>query len=195
MSQRGVLADYIPFDALVNTVNTVGVMGKGVALQFRQAFPENYEYYRNACLRSQVQPGKMLIYSRNRLDNPRFIINFPTKRHWKGKSKLNDIDAGLAALVRDIRDLGIQSIAIPPLGCGNGGLDWAIVRPRIIKALEAVPEVHVLLYEPRGAPVPDQMRVATKRPNMTPSRAALVSLMVNYGIPGYCLSLLEQSET
>src|ERR1700730_2661345 len=149
-------------EALVNTVNTVGVMGKGVALQFRQAFPANYEFYRHACERKEVQPGRMLVYSTNRFENPRYIINFPTKRHWKGKSKLQDIDTGLAALLQDIRRLGIHSVAIPPLGCGNGGLDWGVVRPRIVKALEALTDVRVLLYQPRGAPSPDEMPVATK---------------------------------
>ena len=178
-------------EALVNTVNTVGVMGKGIALQFRQAFPDNYEFYRQACKRHEVQPGRMLVYSTNRFENPHYIVNFPTKRHWKGRSTIQDIDTGLVALVNDIRRLGIRSIAIPPLGCGNGGLDWHIVRPRIVKALEAVPEVRVLLYQSSGAPSPDEMRVATKRPNMTPSRAALVALMESYGIPGYRLTLLE----
>lgn len=178
-------------EALVNTVNSVGVMGKGVALQFRQAFPQNYEFYRRAATHGEVKPGKMLVFSTDRLQNPRFIINFPTKRHWKGKSKLEDIAAGLKALVKDIRSLGITSVAIPPLGCGNGGLEWNIVRPMIVEAMEQIPNVRVLLYEPLGAPAPDQMRVATKRPRMTPSRAALIQLMVNYGIPGYRLSLLE----
>jgi len=178
-------------EALVNTVNTVGVMGKGIALQFRQAFPRNYEVYRRACERSEVQPGKMLVVSTDRLDNPRYVVNFPTKRHWKGKSRIEDIESGLEALVAEIRRLNIRSIAIPPLGCGNGGLDWEVVRPMILRAVAAVPEVQVLLYQPRGAPVPEEMPVATARPSMTPSRAALLSLMVDYGIPGYRLTLLE----
>lgn len=178
-------------EALVNTVNTVGVMGKGIALQFRQAFPQNYEVYRRACERSEVQPGKMLVVSTDRLDNPRYVVNFPTKRHWKGKSRIEDIESGLEALVAEIRRLNIGSIAIPPLGCGNGGLDWEVVRPMILHAVAAVPEVQVLLYPPRGAPVLEEMPVATARPSMTPSRAALLSLMVDYGIPGYRLTLLE----
>lgn len=178
-------------EALVNTVNTVGVMGKGIALQFRQAFPRNYEVYRRACEKGEVQPGRMLIVSTDRLENPRFIVNFPTKRHWKGKSRIDDIKEGLNALVHDVRRLGIQSIAIPPLGCGNGGLEWIVVKPIIEQAMAALPGVRVLVYEPRGAPIADGMPVATARPRMTPSRAALIGLMVNYGIPGYRLTLLE----
>lgn len=118
-----------PVEALVNTVNTVGVMGKGIALQFRQAFPENFKVYAAACKRDEVVPGKMLVVPTQRLDNPKFVINFPTKRHWKGKSRMEDVEAGLRDLVDVIRREKIQSIAVPPLGCGNGGLDWRVVRP------------------------------------------------------------------
>ncbi len=180
-----------PVDALVNTVNTVGVMGKGIALQFRQAFPRNYELYLAACKRNQVVPGKMFVVSTGRLQNPKFIINFPTKRHWKGKAKLGDIDAGLTDLVEVIRRENIQSIAIPPLGCGNGGLDWDEVRPRIEGALAELPEVVVLLFTPSGAPNADAMPVSTKKPSMTDTRAALIAMMLNYGVIGYRLTLLE----
>ena len=143
-------------EALVNAVNTVGIMGKGIALQFRLAFPRNYELYQAACKRGDVVPGKMFVVPTNRLDNPKYIINFPTKRHWKDKSRIEDIDAGLVDLVRTIRDENIQSIAIPPLGCGNGGLDWSDVRPRILKALAEVPDVLISLYESGGASQVDQ---------------------------------------
>lgn len=178
-------------EALVNTVNTVGVAGKGIALQFRQAFPENYEAYRKACQRGEVEPGMMFVYRTGKWTCPRFIINFPTKRHWKGKSKLADVEAGLADLIRVVREERIQSIAVPPLGCGNGGLDWEVVRPLIEAAFEPLPEVRVMLYAPEGAPDPDRMRVATKRPNMTPGRAAILGLLENYSIPGYRLTMLE----
>lgn len=178
-------------EALVNTVNTVGIMGKGIALQFRQAHPENYEAYRKACERGEVEPGRMLVFHTGQLGNPRHIINFPTKRHWKGKSKLADIEAGLAALVKLVRDERIRSIALPPLGCGNGGLDWDDVRPRIIKAFAALPETKVLVYAPAGAPAAEQMPVATKTPNMTAGRAALIGLLSDYAVPGYRLTLLE----
>ncbi|MDZ4721202.1 MAG: macro domain-containing protein, partial [Roseiflexaceae bacterium] len=178
-------------EALVNTVNTVGVMGKGIALQFRQAFPENYAAYQAACRRKEVQPGRMLVVPTNQLVGPRLIINFPTKRHWKGKSRIEDIDAGLIDLVRVVHEHAIQSIAIPPLGCGNGGLDWQDVRPRIEAAFAALPDVRVLLYEPDGAPDADTMPVGTRPPKMTPARAALIGLMARYAEPGYRLSMLE----
>lgn len=180
-----------PVEALVNTVNTVGVMGKGIALQFRQAFPENFRVYETACKRHEVVPGKMLVVPTHRLENPKFIINFPTKRHWKGKSRLEDIDAGLSDLVRVIREEKIQSIAVPPLGCGNGGLEWSTVLPKIEKALAQVPEVQVFIYAPEGAPAVEDMRVATQKPRMNDNRAALVAMMMNYGEIGYRLTLLE----
>ena len=178
-------------EALVNTVNTVGVMGKGIALQFRQAFPENYTIYRSACDRGEVQPGRMLIVPTGQADNPHYIINFPTKRHWKGKSQMEDIEAGLPALIAAVQEYGVGSIAVPPLGCGNGGLDWNEVRPRIVTAFVALPDVHVLLYAPAGAPDADEMRVRTRRPRMTPGRAAIIALMKLYAMPGYRLTLLE----
>src|SRR5882724_9671850 len=134
-------------DALVNSVNCVGIMGRGIALQFRKTFPENFKAYRAACERKEVRPGKMLVYETGVLQ-PRFIINFPTKRHWRGKSRIEDIDAGLHALVKEIRDRRIRSVALPPLGCGLGGLDWNVVRPKIIRAFEELPKVRVLLFEP-----------------------------------------------
>lgn len=178
-------------EALVNTVNTVGVMGKGIALQFKKAFPENFEPYAKACAADQMQPGKMLTVDLNRLSNPRFIINFPTKRDWKHKSRLKDIEAGLPALIEELRRLKITSIAVPPLGCGNGGLDWRDVRPLIEAAFAEVPEVRVLLYAPSGSPKAAAMPINTKRPNMSPGRAAVVAVMSRYAIVGYSLTLLE----
>ena len=116
-------------EALVNTVNTVGAMGKGIALQFKQAYPANFEAYRKAVARGDVQPGRMFVFETGLLTNPRIIVNFPTKRHWRGGSRIEDIDAGLQDLAHVIVTRGIRSIAIPPLGCGNGGLDWGEVRP------------------------------------------------------------------
>jgi O-acetyl-ADP-ribose deacetylase (regulator of RNase III) len=178
-------------NALVNTVNTVGVMGKGIALQFKQAFPRNYELYQRACERGEVVPGKMFVVPTNRLSNPKFIVNFPTKRHWKGKSRMEDITAGLVDLVRVIRRENIHSIAIPPLGCGNGGLDWDEVRPKIVSALSVLPDVNVLVFTPEGAPAVEDMPVATAPPRMNQNRAALITMMLDYGIPGYRLTLLE----
>jgi O-acetyl-ADP-ribose deacetylase (regulator of RNase III) len=167
-------------DALVNTVNCVGIMGRGIALQFRKAFPENFNAYEAACKRGEVRPGNMLVYETGLLAGPRFIFNFPTKRHWKGKSSLKDIDAGLSALVRVVRDRGIRSLAVPPLGCGLGGLDWNVVRPRIIHAFRELPGVRVLLFEPVGAPIAEKMAKERRVPRMTPGRAVLIELMVRY---------------
>ncbi len=167
-------------EALVNTVNCVGVMGRGIALQFKKTFPENFKAYEAACKAQQVHPGKMFLYDLSRLYNPRFIINFPTKRHWKNKSRIEDIEAGLIDLIAVIQDHKIQTIAIPPLGCGLGGLSWGDVKPRILEALQAVPEVNVLLFEPAGAPQPAVMAKHPKVPNMTVGRAALLGLMRRY---------------
>ena len=178
-------------EALVNTVNTVGVMGKGIALQFRETFPENYKFYQKACKQDEVQIGKMLVYDNGQWATPRYIINFPTKRHWRERSKIEDVEAGLFDLQNVIRDYGIKSIAVPPLGCGSGGLDWNVVRPLIVDSLSQFGDVKILIYEPVGAPKAEQIRVATERPNMTAGRAALIYLMDRYAMPGYRFSLLE----
>lgn len=138
-------------EALVNPVNCVGVMGRGLALQFRKAFPENYKAYRAACEREELRPGMMLVHDLGRLTNPRFVINFPTKRHWRDNSRIEDIAAGLIPLVEEVRARNIGSIAIPPLGCGLGGLEWSEVRPRIQTAFQGRPQVRVLLFDPTGA--------------------------------------------
>lgn len=178
-------------EAIINTVNCVGVMGKGIALQFKQAFPENFTVYAKACKAEKVQPGRMFVYEREDLVNPRFIINFPTKTHWKTKSRIEHIEQGLVDLVRVIREREIKSIAIPPLGCGNGGLPWARVQPLIEQAMSQVPEVEAYVYAPQTAPAADAMPVATKPPAMTRSRALFIKLIEQYSLPGYRLSLLE----
>jgi len=139
-----------PALALVNPVNTVGVMGKGLALQFRNAFPENYTAYCAACARGEVQPGKMFVYTHEVDTDFYWVVNFPTKRHWRDKSEMGDIESGLAALVEFVRQNSVPSIAIPGLGCGLGGLSWFDVRPRIEAAFQAVPTTRVFLYEPAG---------------------------------------------
>ena len=167
-------------EALVNTVNCVGVMGRGIALQFRKAFPENFNAYKVVCDRGELQPGRMMVSDLGRLTHPRYVVNFPTKRHWKGKSRMEDVEAGLVALVEEVRARGIQSIAIPPLGCGLGGLDWRDVRPRIEEAFRALPDVKVLLFEPAGAPDAETMVKSQRTPEMTVGRAALIGLMRRY---------------
>jgi len=136
-------------EALVNAVNCVGVMGRGIAVQFKHAYPENFKAYRAACHLQAVQPGKMFVHATGKLTNPRYIINFPTKRHWREASRMADIESGLADLAGVIRRDGIQSIAIPALGCGLGGLPWTAVRQRIETALQALPRVKVLVYQPQ----------------------------------------------
>lgn len=180
-------------DALVNTVNTAGVMGKGLALQFKKAFPANYKAYAAAVKAGEVQIGRMFVYEAGGIVQPRYIINFPTKKHWRGASKLDYIEQGLRDLVRVIGDLKIRSIAIPPLGAGLGGLAWSSVRPLIERALKEVPDVDAQVFEPAGAPAPEEMRNATAKPKMTPGRAAVLALMNRYLVPGYdyTLSLLE----
>ena len=178
-------------EALINTVNCVGVMGRGIALQFKQAYPDNFRAYRQACAAQEVRPGRMCVFPTGRVINPRYIINFPTKRHWKGKSRTQDIEAGLDALVAEVKRLGIRSVAIPPLGCGNGGLDWADIEPRIRSAFFALPEVRVLLFVPEHAPKAERMPVATRTPDITRARALFVKLIERYCLPGYRLTLLE----
>ncbi|CAM3062215.1 RNase III inhibitor [Brevundimonas diminuta] len=178
-------------EAVINTVNCVGVMGKGIALQFKQAFPRNYDAYRRACDAGEVRLGEMFVFDTGSMINPRWIINFPTKGHWKAKSRLSDIETGLEDLKRVILENGIRSIAVPPLGCGNGGLDWAEVEPVIRRALGDLNEVDVRLFAPGAAPKVDEMRVGTTRPNMSRGRALVLTLLGLYGAAGYRHSLLE----
>lgn len=178
-------------EALVNTVNCVGVMGRGIALQFKKAFPENFREYAAACKREEVRPGQMFITERVGLGLPRYLINFPTKRHWKGKSRMEDIEAGLEALAADIRRLGIQSIALPPLGAGLGGLEWPRVRQSIEARLGHLQDVRIVVYEPSEPP--PVLTNVTEAPKMTAGRAALVGLMDRYlgGLLDPFVSLIE----
>lgn len=167
-------------EALVNTVNTVGVMGKGIALQFKKAYPAMFDAYRKAANAGGLSLGKVQVWETGQMTHPRYIINFPTKGHWKASSRLSDIQAGLEDLARVVRDLGITSIAVPPLGCGNGGLDWRDVEPVIRSAFADLPAVDVLLYAPEGAPQAQSMSVTAQRPAMTGGRAALVDIIRRY---------------
>lgn len=180
-------------EALVNTVNCVGVMGRGIALQFKNAFPENFKAYAIACKKEEVQPGRMFVFETGKLTNPHYIINFPTKRHWRGQSRMVDIEAGLIALVETIQQYNIHSIAMPPLGSGLGGLDWSEIRPRIENALRPLTDVHVSLYIPQGAPDTEKMVHNRVVPNMTAGRAVLVELMNRYlsGLLDPFVTLLE----
>lgn len=176
-------------DALVNTVNTVGVMGKGIALMFKEAFPENFHAYKAACASGEVKTGHMFVTRRNDLIKPYWIINFPTKQDWRSKTRLEWIDQGLDDLKRVIRMEGIHSVALPPLGAGNGGLDWSRVRPRIEEALADLVDVEVLVFEPTR-----QYQNVTKRQGveaLTPARALIAELVRRYWVLGIECSLLE----
>lgn len=178
-------------EALVNTVNCVGVMGRGIALQFKQAFPENNDEYSKMCSRKKLVIGKVFVFATSSFVNPKFIINFPTKNHWREKSKIEYIEKGLKSLVDEVKRLGIKSISVPPLGCGMGGLSWQIVSSRIRVAFRDLRDVVVYLYEPSGSPAPETMLIRTERPKLTKARALFISLINRYGIPGYKITVLE----
>ena len=139
-------------EAIVNAVNCVGVMGRGIALQFKNVHPANFAAYKDACKRRAVQPGKMLVFETGTLTNPKYIINFPTKRHWRDMSRVEDIDSGLAALTEEVQKRAIRSIAIPALGSGLGGLNWDDVRPRIDAAFSGISGLEVLVFSPESGP-------------------------------------------
>lgn len=176
--------------ALVNTVNTVGVMGKGIALQFKKRFPENFKQYVQACKTATLDIGKVLVVETGDLYQKQFVINFPTKRHWKDDSEYSYIEAGLAALKQAIIDYQIESVAIPPLGCGNGKLDWSIVRPMIEKALQNCPTT-IYLYEPNEQikSLLQQQNQETEAAKLTPARAMLLYLLFAYETAGEQASL------
>lgn len=176
-------------EALVNTVNTVGIMGKGVALMFKETFPENFKIYEAACRRGEVRVGQMLVTERRLLGGPKWIINFPTKEHWRNPSKLEWIEAGLDDLVRVIKEKKIQSIALPPLGSGNGGLNWDEVRPIVEERLGCLPDVQVIVYEPTQ----EYQNVAKRSgvESLTAARALIAELVRRYWVLGFECSLLE----
>ena len=177
-------------EALVNTVNTVGIMGKGIALMFKEAFPVNFREYAAACKRGEVRTGRMFVTQTGNLTGPRWIINFPTKQHWRSRTRTEWIDAGLEDLRRFIQEEGIRSIAVPPLGCGNGGLSWSRqVRPRIETALGDLPGVEVVVYEPTRRHQNVAKRSGVEK--LTPARALIAELVRRYSILGIECSMLE----
>lgn len=163
---QGDLLELDDVDAIVNAVNCVGVMGKGIALQFKNKWPANFTAYAAACKVGDVRPGRMFVFDSGGLVQPSFIVNFPTKDHWRGSSRIEFIRDGLVDLVSVVRQLGIRSVAVPPLGCGNGGLDWADVRPLIESAFDSLQDVEVRLFEPAGATGPKTMEVRMNRPRL-----------------------------
>ena len=176
-------------DALVNTVNTVGVMGKGIALMFKDAFPDNYKLYETACKADKVKVGRMFVVERNELFGPKWIINFPTKKHWRHPTKMEWVTDGLKELRTFIIEKEIKSIAIPPLGCGNGGLDWQDVRKVIENSLSNIDGVDISVYEPTQK----YQNVAKKEgvEKLTPARALLAEIIRQYWILGIECTLLE----
>lgn len=176
-------------EAVVNTVNEVGVMGKGIALQFKEAFPASAKAYMEAAKRGEVRVGRVFVTRGEELLGPRWILHFPTKRHWRHGSKLEWVTEGLVDLVRVLREKGIRSVALPPLGCGNGGLDWKRVRAEIERAFAQVDDVEVLVYGPSAV-----YRAAPKRMGveaLTPARALIAELVRRYGVLGLECSNLE----
>jgi O-acetyl-ADP-ribose deacetylase (regulator of RNase III) len=178
-----------PVEALVNTVNTVGVMGKGIALMFKEAFPENFRAYEDACEHKEVKIGRMFVTESRTFSGPRWIINFPTKKHWRQPSKLEWITEGLGDLRKVIQENAIRSIALPPLGAGNGGLDWSEVRPEVERALSGLEGVEVLVYEPTAKYQNVAKRTGVEQ--LTPARVLMAEMIRRYWVLGIECTYLE----
>ncbi len=175
-------------EALVNTVNTVGVMGKGIALMFKERFADNFRRYAAACKAKEVRTGKMFVTELSELDGPCWIVNFPTKQHWRGNSKIEWITEGLQDLRRFLIENKVKSVAIPPLGAGNGGLDWAEVRPQIEDALAGL-DTEIIVFEPTQKYQNVAKRTGVEK--LTPARALIAELVRRYWVLGMECSLLE----
>lgn len=176
-------------EAVVNTVNTVGIMGKGIALMFKDQFPANFAAYAQACEHKEVRTGKMFITENKQLFGPKWIINFPTKTHWRARTKIEWIEEGLEDLVRVIKEKSIHSIAVPPLGCGNGGLNWADVRPLIVDALGDIENLEIIVYEPTSKYQNVSKRSGVEK--LTPARALISEIVRQYCLLGIQCSILE----
>lgn len=176
-------------EAVINTVNTVGVMGRGIALMFKERFPENFKAYASACKGGKVVTGEMFVTDTGELSGPRWIINFPTKRHWRQPSKIEWIEEGLQDLVRVVREKKIRSLALPPLGCGNGGLEWEQVRPLIEEAMGQLDDVNVLAFAPTDKYQNVAKREGVKK--LTIARALIAEVIHRYWILGIECTLLE----
>ena len=176
-------------EALVNTVNEIGVMGKGVALMFREKYPASSQEYQRAARNGDVQVGRMYVTKGDSLVGPRWIVHFPTKKHWRHPSRLAWIRDGLRDLIRVIRRLSIESVALPPLGCGNGGLDWHVVRREIEWAFDALPEVDCIVYRPTVTY--QNTRKDTGIRGLTVPRALIAELIRRYEVLGNGCTTLE----
>lgn len=175
-------------DAIINTVNCVGVMGKGIALQFKQLYPDNFKQYKKACDKKEIIPGKMFVYDNGFLNKPNYIINFPTKNHWREKSKIEYITTGLNDLCNVIEKLKIKSISIPPLGCGNGGLDWNVVKKYIVEKLSQYNDIDCYIYEPTNNFTNIQNK---EKATLTSFRAVFLKSIQIYNDALYELSSIE----
>jgi O-acetyl-ADP-ribose deacetylase (regulator of RNase III) len=185
---RGNLLD-APTEALVNTVNTVGVMGKGIALMFKEAFPDNFDAYQQAVKRKQVQIGHMFVTENRTFAGPKWLINFPTKKHWRQASKLEWVVEGLQDLRRVVEEKRIRSIALPPLGCGNGGLNWSDVRSEIERVFKDLKDVDVWVFEPTARYQNVAKRAGVMK--LTPARALVAEMIRRYWILGIECTYLE----
>ena len=176
-------------EALVNTVNTVGVMGKGIALMFKEVFPDNFRAYEYACKHNEVRIGRMFVTENAVFKGPRWIINFPTKQHWRPPSKIEWITEGLRDLRRVVEELGIRSVALPPLGSGNGGLVWAEVKQEVERALSDLQGVEILVFEPTGKY--QNVAKPTGVEKLTPARALIAEMVRRYWVLGVECTYLE----
>ena len=168
-------------------------MGKGIALMFKERFPQNFEAYTHACKSNELRIGKMFLSENREFFGPKWIVNFPTKTHWRVNTKLVWIEEGLQDLVRIIREKDIRSVAVPPLGCGNGGLDWDDVRPLVVAALETVENLDVVIYEPTTEY--QNVKKHTGVEKLTPARALVVEMIRRYCLVGIDCSILGSTET
>jgi O-acetyl-ADP-ribose deacetylase (regulator of RNase III) len=162
-------------EALVNTVNTMGVMGKGIALQMKEAFPANFKEYQTICKSGQLQPGTLLcVWDTNLIYGRKLVINFPTKTNWRLPSQLIYVEKGLIALRAILLERQVSSVALPPLGCGNGGLDWSIVKPLMVKYLHDL-DIDIIIFEP-SAEIKAilQKEESGKKAHLTNARAMLL---------------------
>lgn len=167
--------DFNETNAIINTVNCVGVMGKGIALQFKERFPENFNEYITNCNSGELTIGKSFVYAIPNTNPQKFIINFPTKNHWRNPSKLEYIEKGLDNLVNIIDEYNLTSVTMPALGCGNGNLDWELVKPLIEKKLSHLENITFTVYEPNSDSTEN-----VKKPSLTLDRKKLLLLIDDY---------------
>lgn len=176
-------------EALVNTVNTVGVMGKGIALMFKERFADNFARYRAACKAGELSAGRLFVTETNELHGPRWVINFATKQDWRSPSRMEWVREGLLELRRFLEENRVRSVAIPPLGAGNGGLAWDQVRDEIERAMHGLSGTDIVVYEPSSRYLNVAKRSGVMK--LTPARALVVELVRRYSVLGFECSLLE----